>query len=191
MITGLVISQYLDNCPSAWVLTTCYQCKGNYNNCGNNAQFPSMSNADCRSLINGGTVVSVHYSTTGCARYNCFHNTYYATDRWQAWATCNNDCTNFTLTQISSYDVVSSASVAFELTVTKDECFVRCFNEPQCYTFTWNGVTNVCKLYTSCGTSCATVYNSDVETYVRSCHGRKYVYIAIFKPTVSLEKAFL
>ena len=35
-----------------------------------------MSNADCRALIDGNTVVAVHYDVSSCAKYDCFHNTY-------------------------------------------------------------------------------------------------------------------
>ena len=185
MFPGLVNSQYLSSCPSTWVLTTCYRCRGDYELCGNNRWWGSMSNTDCRALIDGNSVVAVHYDVDSCAKYDCFYNTYYydTEARWETWATCNYDCTNFTLSRTSNYEVVSAEIVAVQWYVDMGLCFYLCFNLPQCYTFTWNSGNNECKLYTACGTSCATTYNSNVDTYVRSCHARKYDVVAVWELT--------
>ena len=49
------------------------------------------------------------------------------------------------------------------------ECFLSCFDRPDCLTFTFEASTNTCKVYTACGTSCLSSVAAGITTYKRHC----------------------
>ena len=165
--------QDISACPSSWVLQTCHHCSGDKGQCGNNDAWPTMTNADCRASINGDSVVSVHYDATNCAMYNCADNTRHdGGDVWQSWATCNSDCTYFSVSLNLFQKVAASETLYASNTLGLSACMRWCFETPLCYTLSWN-LENNCRLYTECGTTCDIEGSLDL-VMKRTCIGRKY-----------------
>jgi len=85
------------------------------------------------------------------------------------------DCTTFTLFEHRNKKV-NGTSAAIEIpNVLIGECYLACFNQTGCYTFSYNDNTQTCQLFTDCGSSCVLIDDGVFKTYVRQCgiKGRK------------------
>ena len=85
------------------------------------------------------------------------------------------DCKVFTLEEFSSQYVNEVAHVRDYTTL--GECFIWCFNIQGCYTFAYDGLLTICRLYIQCGTNCETLNTilSYKKVYVHHCHNGKYI----------------
>ncbi|WAR01745.1 SVEP1-like protein [Mya arenaria] len=161
-------------CESAWVHQVCYKCRGNVNYCGNGGFWGVLSKQECESFVDGVNYISAHYNPTdsGCARYTCHENTYFTeSSRWQMRTSCNTECTNFTLALTENVKVDASvpANISFR-TNEIGECFISCFELVGCFIFTYDNNAHMCEIYTSCGTTCTTMADSNVDLYTRNCN---------------------
>jgi len=97
------------------------------------------------------------------------------------------ECPRFTLEKIVGFKVNDSVPINKTFIANHiGECFLSCFDRPDCLTFTFENITHNCKVYTACGTGCLSSVASGVTTYKRHCFtGSRLVYkIIILKCTI-------
>lgn len=80
------------------------------------------------------------------------------------------DCRTFTLAEYRNRYVVDTANNTANY-MSRGECFIWCFDVQGCLTFFHDDNSNICQLYTSCGTSCNTAVSisSNHRVYTRHC----------------------
>lgn len=85
------------------------------------------------------------------------------------------DCRIFTLAEYRNRYVVDTANNTANY-MSRGECFIWCFDVQGCLTFFHDDNSNICQLYTSCGTSCNTAVSisSNHRVYTRHCEDGMY-----------------